>query len=432
MMNDFISWIVVSYNNKRELPRTLWSMSPHFQQGVSADDYEVIVVDNGSKKPPKASDFADYGLNLTIVSMPDPTHSPVPAVNHGLDMAVGAAIGVTIDGARMMSPGVLARTREALAIDERAIVASRGRYLGPLLQRHAMRRGYNQGVEDLLLESIDWKNNGYDLFAISTFDEPSRPTWTGPIGESNALFMRRAMWAELGGFDEAFASPGGGFVNLDTWERAVHLPGAKPIILVGEATFHQFHGGVATNKTRGQVEPMRQEYEQIRGREHTRPEVPVFHWGTPPPAHYMDEMWWEPGQKAADRTAAGLMRKMFDLDAPQLPVDKKGRVIEGPEYDEAVTAARRAVKRNTRKAAEARDPAGAGGATADGAPSLVSSGPSASGSAKARQSEPTSASGSGGSGRSPAAPPATASLTRRIGRALPAGVKTPLKKLLGR
>jgi hypothetical protein len=430
-MNDFVSWIVVSYNNKRELPRTLWSMSPRFQQGVSADDYEVIVVDNGSKKPPQASDFADYGLNLTIVSMPEPTHSPVPAVNHGLDMAVGAAIGVTVDGARMMSPGVLARTREALAVDERAVVASRGRYLGPVLQRHAMRRGYNQGVEDLLLDAIDWKNNGYDLFTISTFDEPSRPTWTGPIGESNALFMRRAMWAELGGFDEAFASPGGGFVNLDTWERAVHLPGAKPIILVGEATFHQFHGGVATNKTRGQVEPMRQEYEQIRGREHTRPEVPVFHWGTPPPARYMDEMWWEPGQAAADRTAAGLMRKMFDLDAPQLPVDKKGRVIEGPEYTEAVAAARRAVKRNTRQAAAARDaaadPTGVGGDGGDTGGSLVSG----SASAKVPTSKPKSAS-SDGAGRSSASTPAPSSLTRRIGRSLPSNVKKPLKKLLGR
>jgi hypothetical protein len=426
MMNDFISWIVVSYNNKRELPRTLWSMSPHFQQGVSADDYEVIVVDNGSKKPPKASDFADYGLNLTIVSMPDPTHSPVPAVNRGLDMAVGAAMGVTIDGARMMSPGLLRRTREALAIDERAVVGARGRYLGPVLQRHSMRRGYNQQVEDTLLDAIDWKNNGYELFTISTFDEPSRPIWTGPIGESNALFMRRALWAELGGFDEAFASPGGGFVNLDVWERAVHLPDARPIILVGEATFHQFHGGVATNKIRSNVEPMRQEYEVIRGKEHTRPAVPVFHWGTPPPARYMDEVWWEPGQKAADRTTSGPMRKMLDFDAPQLPVDKKGRVVEGPELAEAVTAARRAIKRAARRAAAAAAEE-ANGAPVDGAPSLVSSGTPAPAPAKAKPKKT-----SNDAGRASATPPPPASLTQRIGRALPAGVKKPLKKLLGR
>ena len=60
--------------------------------------------------------------------------------------------------------------------------------------------------------------------------------------------MRREMWDELGGYDEAFASPGGGLVNIDTLVRALELPGALPVLMIGEATFHQVHGGVTTNR----------------------------------------------------------------------------------------------------------------------------------------------------------------------------------------
>jgi len=40
---------------KRELPRPLHSLSPSLQ-GRSADDCEIIVVDNNSRQPPRAPD----------------------------------------------------------------------------------------------------------------------------------------------------------------------------------------------------------------------------------------------------------------------------------------------------------------------------------------------------------------------------------------
>ncbi|MBV9065146.1 MAG: glycosyltransferase, partial [Methylobacteriaceae bacterium] len=43
-----ISVIVVVYNIPREAPRTLYSLSAAYQQNIAAEDYEVIVVDNGS------------------------------------------------------------------------------------------------------------------------------------------------------------------------------------------------------------------------------------------------------------------------------------------------------------------------------------------------------------------------------------------------
>src|SRR5207302_7710542 len=65
--------------------------------------------------------------------------------------------------------------------------------------------------------------------------------------ESNALFLHRKLWDELGGLDERFDAPGGGLLNLDTFKRAVEWSDAGLVILLSEATFHQIHGGTNTN-----------------------------------------------------------------------------------------------------------------------------------------------------------------------------------------
>jgi len=272
-MKPFVSIIVVCYNMKRELPRTLFSMSPEFQIGVSKDDYEVILVDNGSKEPPTAEDFAYLNINLSVYSMKNPTHSPVRAINFGINKAIGQFIGVCIDGARLVSPGLIAQARDALVVYPRGVVAARGRYLGVKFQRDAMNDGYNAEQEDSLLVQSEWKADGYRLFDISVFDESCGPTWLTPMAESNALFMSRHLWSELQGFDEQFESRGGGLVNLDTWRRAVQLPDVTVVSLMGEATFHQIHGGVATNGTHEAIKEFFAEYQTIRGVEFEIPNV---------------------------------------------------------------------------------------------------------------------------------------------------------------
>ncbi len=279
-MKPFLSVVVVTHNMQRELPRTLLSLSPGYQRDIDAHEYEVIVVDNGSAEPPTAAEFSHLGIDLTVVTMPDPQPSPVAAVNRGLDMSVGAIVGVYIDGARIASPGLLAEARAALEHDERAFVGARGRYLGPELQRDSMTKGYHQRSEDVLLMSTRWEDNGYRLFDVSVWDESSSNAWFGNVAESNAVFMWRRMWRELEGYDTAFTSPGGGLVNLDTWSRACRLPDSHPTLLLGEATFHQFHGGVATNGPIDRIDGFFAEYERIRGQAFALPEVQLRFWGT--------------------------------------------------------------------------------------------------------------------------------------------------------
>ena len=52
---------------------------------------------------------------------------------------------------------------------------------------------------------------------------------------------------DLGGFNEGFVSPGGGLVDLDFFREAIESNLFEPLLLLGEGSFHQFHGGVATN-----------------------------------------------------------------------------------------------------------------------------------------------------------------------------------------
>jgi hypothetical protein len=231
----------------REAPRTLYSLSAAYQRNIAAKDYEIIVVDNGSTPPLDAKVIDGLTGNFRLLRLDPAPPSPARAINLGLAEARGKIIGVMIDGARIATPGILHFGRHGVELYPRAVVVTLGWYLGRDLQRWSMEAGYDQKREDEMLASIGWPQDGYRLFEIGAFDEGSVDGWFSQIEESNALFMSRDMWNRLGGFDERFDLPGGGYVNLDTLARAIELPDSELVIQLGEATFHQIHGGIATN-----------------------------------------------------------------------------------------------------------------------------------------------------------------------------------------
>ncbi len=69
--------------------------------------------------------------------------------------------------------------------------------------------------------------------------------------------------------DERFDYPGGGFINLDIFSRAIDAPGVTAAQLIGEGCFHQLHGGTTTNVSMEQrnlsLDKYRQQFEEIRG-----------------------------------------------------------------------------------------------------------------------------------------------------------------------
>lgn len=267
----------------RQIIRTIRSLSPSMQRGVAADDYEIVVVDNGSSEPTDRVACERFGAQVRWLRLDEGGPSPARAMNWGISQARAPLVGAMIDGARLASPGLLHGAELAARLDARPLVLTHGFHLGSQLQQRAVAMGYGEEAEAELLAGVDWVRDGYRLFDVSVVGASSRNGWFALPFESNAVFMPAAMWGELGGYDEAFTSPGGGLVNLDLLVRACALDSTQAILLLGEATFHQFHGGFTTNSAKSRWADQQAEYMRLRGTPFKAPELEPLLFGIRPP-----------------------------------------------------------------------------------------------------------------------------------------------------
>jgi len=174
------------------------------------------------------------------------------------------------------------------------VIVTPGWTLGRVSQNRSIVRGFDEASEDALLAEIGWPAEPSRLIEIATLDGSS--AIFGPIAESNTLFMRRELWDELEGMDERFDQPGGGLVNLDTLERALSLPHAEMVFLLGEASFHQMHGGVSTNSLPHQLasdlDQWHLHYRNLRQREWRLPKPRTLYYGSMPTAYRSHVVEW--------------------------------------------------------------------------------------------------------------------------------------------
>jgi cephalosporin hydroxylase len=262
--------VVNFYNMQREAERTLTSLSRAYQAGAQDFDYEVLCIDNGSTPPLDAGWIASFGPQFRLVRPSRQLTSPCAAINEAALQAQGEYLAIMIDGAHLLTPGVFQAARQAWAEDAAAVVAVRHWFIGGD-QRWLAVAGYSQQMEDRLFERIQWPADGYELFRISAPIGESPEPWLAGLGESNCLMLPTALYDRIGGMDEAFDHAGGGFANLDLWHRASENAQGPLVSLVGEASFHQFHGGTTTNVEDAEkdvrVRSYANAYRTLRGKE---------------------------------------------------------------------------------------------------------------------------------------------------------------------
>jgi glycosyltransferase involved in cell wall biosynthesis len=279
MTRPCLSVVVIGFDMARELPRTVTSLLPPYQQGVTVQDVEIIVVDNGSTHP-VTRDLFPAQADIRVVRVDDGGVSPCRAINRGVALARAEYVALMIDGARMVSPGMIRTAMDATAVHPSAFVATLGFHLGPKVQQISVEEGYSREVEDRLLADIGWPHgDGYRLFEICALGESYAMGVLAPPTETTFFVMRREMFQAIGGYNEAFVELGGGFASFDFFRRAVDAAGDGFIMLVGEGTFHQLHYGATTQAggIRREAEPgislgevFGREYEDIVGRPYER------------------------------------------------------------------------------------------------------------------------------------------------------------------
>jgi cephalosporin hydroxylase len=278
--------VVVVHNMRREAARTLHSLSRSYQRGVDDLDYEVILVENGSEPEQRLGEefVRSFGGEFRYIDLgDDAAPSPAGALNRGIAASAAPTLALMIDGAHMLTPGVLRFGMLGISTYAPAIVTAKQWYVGPGQQPRMVAGGYDSEFEDRLFAQIEWPTDGYRLFEIGHFIGDR--DWFDGEWESNCIFVPRALLEQVGGMDESFSMPGGGFVNLDFFERMEGSPGVTLVTMLGEGSFHQVHGGTTTNVAEPDelIRAYDDQYEELRGRRFQVPPQRTHYIGTIPP-----------------------------------------------------------------------------------------------------------------------------------------------------
>jgi hypothetical protein len=240
-----LSIIVIVYRMPRQAMNTLYSLSAAYQRNADPSDYEIVVVENNSDQTINTAELKNLEGNFKYFLRRELGVSPAPAINFALEKCRGEMIGLIIDGARMLTPRVIAHVLSTRKIFPSPLVAVPGYHFGEDWHEVA---DVNPSIdEQLWLENINWKADGYRLFENACFSPGNRNGYFHPLMECTALFVHSQCFADIGGADEAFSLAGGGSLNLHIYRQLGLLPEQPLVILPGEANFHQYHGGVTTS-----------------------------------------------------------------------------------------------------------------------------------------------------------------------------------------
>lgn len=261
-----LTLIIAYYNIPKHIERTLMSCAPAYQNAPK-DKIEVIIADNGSTEP-LPDDLQERFPFVSKILRTEGKPSPVFALNDAIENARFDMIGIMIDGAHMLSPGIFRNTRDISQLYARPVINVPQYYLGNVSQNlnpkmDAWKR------ETWWLDRINWPEKGYALFNYALFPGENVTKSRRDSIESNCLIARREVFEDCGAFDPRFDEPGAGFANLEMFTRLTNHKDNTYVMFPGEGTFHQDHDGTTTRKSPEERDIMvanyRAKYEEISG-----------------------------------------------------------------------------------------------------------------------------------------------------------------------
>ena len=213
---DGITFVVAAYNIPEQIRRTLTSLTPHYQ-GCTAGKLEIIVIDNGSSPPINKDAFGEFG-RLSRVIRVDGHPSPVHGLNLGIKEAKFNTIAVMIDGAHVLSPGVIQNVSRIVTSFPRPVINVPQYTMGDVSQNIADPSNAFER-ESIDLDRIGWPAKGYSLFDYAIVPGENANKHHLASIESNCLITTREVWDACGGYDERFDEPGAGLANIELFER---------------------------------------------------------------------------------------------------------------------------------------------------------------------------------------------------------------------
>ncbi|MCV6597014.1 MAG: glycosyltransferase [Mangrovicoccus sp.] len=240
------TFVIAYYDIPDQIERTLTSCSPAYQ-GMEDHEIEVIIVDNGSTLP-LPEGLQERHPHISKILRFDDHPSPVFALNQGIAAAQFEMIAVMIDGAHMLSPGVVRNARDAWQHFPNPVI-NVPQYILGLESQNLTQQTDAFAKETADLANLGWPENGYSLFEYAVYPgENYHRTYVEAI-ETNCLITTRDVLDRFGGFDERYSEPGAGFANLEIFSRLIHEPENSYITLSGEGSFHQDHRGTTTQRS---------------------------------------------------------------------------------------------------------------------------------------------------------------------------------------
>ena len=253
---------IACYQMREQIGNTLRSLLPPYQRDIADDPIDIVLVDNGSPQPlPPAVYALSTNIFYKYIPPSDARPSPASALNAAVRQSRSSHLCLMIDGARLLSPGVISWGQRILDLAPGAMVEVRGWHLSPKPTDGNTEPEDIWRQEKAALDKIEWLQEGYRLFDIAVASAQTRGGFAGPTAESNCVFLSSSLFDAIGGFDERYAAAGGGLMNVDFFARAAAKASAV-FTLLGEGTFHQTHGGAATSTPRPEMRKLLDEWQQ--------------------------------------------------------------------------------------------------------------------------------------------------------------------------